>query len=146
MMGNTFGRMFRITTCGESYSGCFRKNLDIPKELFGGLLTIVDGVPEGIRITAEDIQKELDKRRPGQTRLDSPRKEKDKAYIFSGVMEDNLSTGAPIGIVIPNNDIEDIHVGQYRDKKDTIRPGHAEYTYYKKSVSYTHLTLPTNRE
>ena len=77
MMGNTFGRVFRVTTCGESYSGCFRKNKGIPKELYGGLLTIVDGVPAGIKITAEDIQKELDKRKPGQTPLDPPRKEKD---------------------------------------------------------------------
>jgi len=136
MLGNTFGRMFRVTTCGESYSGCFRKTPDIPKELYGGLLTIVDGVPAGIRITAEDIQKELDKRKPGQTPLDSPRKEKDKVYIFSGVMEDQLSTGAPIGIVVPNNDIEDIHVGQYREYKDGIRPGHAEYTFFKKYGQY----------
>ena len=110
MMGNTFGKLFRITTCGESYSGCFRKTPDVPKELYGGLLTIVDGVPAGIKITADLIQAELDKRRPGQTPLDSPRLERDKCYIFSGVMEDDLSTGAPVGIVIPNNDIEDIHV------------------------------------
>lgn len=132
MMGNTFGRMFRVTTCGESYSGGFRKNLDIPKELFGGLLTIVDGVPAGVKITAKDIQEELDKRKPGQTPLDSPRLEKDKVFIFSGVMENDLSTGAPVGIVIPNNDIQDVHIGQYRDYKDVIRPGHAEYTFMKK--------------
>lgn len=136
MMGNTFGRMFRVTTTGESYSGGFRKNLNIPKELYGGLLTIVDGVPAGIKITAEDIQVELDKRKPGQTPLDSPRLEKDKVYIFSGVMEDDLSTGAPIGIVIPNNDIEDVHIGQYREYKDIIRPGHAEYTFLKKYGQY----------
>lgn len=137
MMGNTFGRMFRVTTCGESYSGGFRKNLNIPEQLYGGLLTIVDGVPAGIKITADDIQKELDKRKPGQTKLDSPRLEKDKAYIFSGVMDNDLTTGAPIGIVIPNNDIEDIHIEQYREYKDVIRPGHAEYTYYKKYGQYT---------
>jgi chorismate synthase len=137
MMGNTFGRMFRVTTAGESYSGGFRKNLNIPKELFGGLITIVDGVPAGIKITAEDIQAELDKRKPGQTPLDSPRLEKDKVYIFSGVMENDLSTGAPIGIVIPNNDIEDIHIGQYREYKDVIRPGHAEYTFFKKYGQYS---------
>ena len=137
MTGNTFGRMFRVTTCGESYSGCFRKTPDIPKELYGGLLTIVDGCPPGVRITAEDIQQELDKRKPGQTPLDSPRREKDRAYIFSGVMENQLSTGAPIGIVIPNNDIEDIHVGQYREYKDSIRPGHAEYTFFKKYGEYS---------
>jgi chorismate synthase len=136
MTGNTFGRVFRVTTCGESYSGCFRKHPDVPKELYGGLLTIVDGCPAGIRITAEDIQKELNKRKPGQTPLDSPRLEKDRAYIFSGVMENDISTGAPIGIVIPNNDIEDIHVGQYRDYKNDIRPGHAEYTFFKKYGEY----------
>ncbi len=136
MMGNTFGRLFRVTTCGESYSGCFRKKPGIPKELYGGLLTIVDGVPAGIKITAEDIQAELDKRKPGQTPLDSPRLEKDRVYIFSGVMENDFSTGAPIGIVVPNNDIEDIHVGQYREYKDSIRPGHAEYTFFKKYGDY----------
>ena len=132
MTGNTFGRVFRVTTCGESYSGGFNKNLKIPKELFGGLLAIVDGVPPGIKITPELIQLELDKRRPGQTPLDSPRKEIDKVYVFSGVMEDDLSTGAPVGLVIPNVDIEDIHIDQYRSYKDTIRPGHAEYTFFKK--------------
>ena len=136
MTGNTFGRMFRVTTCGESYSGCFRKDPNNPKQLYGGLLTIVDGVPAGIRITAEDIQAELDKRKPGQSKLDSPRLEKDKVYIFSGVMENQMSTGAPVGIVIPNNDIEDIHVGQYHDYKDMARPGLAEYTLMKKYGQY----------
>ncbi len=132
MNGNTFGRFFRVTTCGESYAGGFRKNLNVPKELYGGLMTIVDGVPPGIKITPELIQKELNKRKPGQSELDSPRKEIDKVYIFSGVMEDNLSTGAPVGLVIPNVDIEDIHIDQYRSYKDIIRPGHAEYTFFKK--------------
>lgn len=136
MMGNTFGRLFRVTTCGESYAGGFRKNLNIPKELYGGLLTIVDGVPPGIKITPELIQKELDKRKPGQSKLDSPRKEIDKVYIFSGVMENDLSTGAPVGLVIPNVDIEDIHIDQYRSYKDVIRPGHAEYTFFKKYGDY----------
>lgn len=136
MVGNTFGRFFRITTCGESYSGGFRKNLPIPKELYGGLLTIVDGVPPGIKITPELIQQELDKRKPGQSELDSPRKEIDRVYIFSGVMEDDLSTGAPVGLIIPNVDIEDIHIQQYRDYQDIIRPGHAEYTFFKKYGEY----------
>ena len=137
MMGNTFGRVFRVTTSGESYAGCFRKDRGIPEELFGGLLTIIDGVPAGIKITAEDIQIELDKRKPGQTPLDSPRLEKDRVYIFSGVMEDDLSTGAPIGIVIPNNDIQDVHVGQYRDYRWSIRPGHAKYGFIKKYGEFT---------
>ena len=130
MLGNTFGRMFRITTCGESYGGGFRKNLNIPKELFGGLITIIDGVPPGIKITPDLIQTELDKRKPGQSELDSPRKEIDKVYIFSGVMEDDISTGAPVGLLIPNVDIQDIHIDQYREYKDIIRPGHAEYPFF----------------
>ncbi len=132
MVGNTFGRFFRITCCGESYAGGFRKNMDIPKELFGGLITIVDGVPPGIKLTADMIQEELDKRKPGQTKLDSPRKEIDKVYIFSGVMENDLTTGAPVGLVIPNVDIQDIHIEQYEEYKDIIRPGHAEYGFFKK--------------
>lgn len=136
MMGNTFGRMFRVTTCGESYAGGFRKNLNIPKELYGGLITIVDGVPPGIKLTADMIQQELDKRKPGQSELDSPRKEIDRVYIFSGVMEDDLTTGAPVGMVIPNVDIEDIHIEQYRSYKDIVRPGHAEYTFFKKYGEY----------
>jgi chorismate synthase len=136
MFGNTFGKLFRITTCGESYSGGFRKNLNIPKELYGGLMTIVDGVPPGIKLTAEMIQAELDKRKPGQSKLDSPRKEIDKVYIFSGVMENDLTSGAPVGLVIPNVDIEDEHMDQYRSYKDVIRPGHAEYTFFKKYGEY----------
>lgn len=136
MNGNSFGRMFRITTCGESYSGGFRKNLDIPKELFGGLMTIIDGVPPGIKITRELIQLELDKRRPGQSKLDTPRKEKDRVYVFSGVMEDDISTGAPVGLIIPNIDIEDIQIEKHRNYKDLIRPGQAAYTYFKKYGQY----------
>lgn len=136
-MGNTFGRVFRVTTCGESYAGCFRKDRGFPEELYGGLLTIVDGVPAGLKITAEDIKEELDKRKPGKTPLDSPRLEKDIPYIFSGVMEDDLSTGAPVGIVIPNNDIQDRHVGEYRDYRWTVRPGHASYTFFTKYGEYT---------
>jgi chorismate synthase len=117
---------------GESYAGGFRKNLNVPKELFGELLTIVDGVPPGIELTASMIQEELDKRRPGQTPLDSPRLETDRVCIFSGVMENDLMTGAPVELVIPNVDIEDVHIGQYREYKDMCRPGHAEYTFFKK--------------
>lgn len=132
MLGNTFGRIFRITTAGESYGGGFRKHLNIPKELYGGLTTIVDGVPPGIKLTADMIQEELDKRKPGQTPLDSPRKEIDRVYIFSGVMENDLTTGAPVTLLIPNVDIQDIHIDQYREYKDIIRPGHAEYGFFKK--------------
>jgi len=131
-MGNSFGRLFRITTCGESYSGGFRKFSDIPEQLRGGLITIVDGVPPGVRITPELIQDELDKRRPGLSKLSTPRKEMDKVYIFSGIMEDYYTTGAPVGFVIPNSDIKDYHIEEHRAGKDYIRPGQAAYTYYKK--------------
>lgn len=136
MMGNTFGRLFRVTTCGESYAGAFRKNLSIPKELFGGLIAIVDGVPPGIKITREIIQAELDKRKPGKSQLDTPRKEKDNVYIFSGVMENDLTTGAPVGLVIPNIDIEDSQIEKHRDYKDLLRPGQAGYSYLKKYGQY----------
>ena len=136
MFGNTFGRLFKITCCGESYAGGFRKNLPVPPELYGGLMVIVDRVPPGIRITGEMVQAELNKRKPGQTPLDSPRKEKDLVYIFSGVMENDLTTGAPVGMIIPNNDIQDVHIDQYRSYKDSIRPGHAEYGFFKKYGQY----------
>jgi len=136
MMGNTFGRMFRITTCGESYAGGFRKNLDIPKELFGGLMTIIDGVPPGIKITSEIIQKEMDKRRPGQSELDTPRNERDKVYIFSGVMENDITSGAPVGLIIPNGEIDDEHIKKHKSYDGIVRPGQAGYTFYKKFGQY----------
>ncbi len=132
MVGNTFGRIFRVTTCGESYAGGFRKNLDIPKELYGGLMAIVDGVPPGIKLTAEFIQKEMDKRRPGQSDLDTPRQERDKVYIFSGVMEDDITTGAPVGLIISNAVVEDQHLEKHKGYKEVVRPGQAGYTFFKK--------------
>ena len=136
MQGNTYGRMFRITTCGESYSGGFRKHPDMPPELFGGQMVIVDGVPPGLKITAELVQAELDKRKPGLSQLSTPRKEADRVFIYSGVMEDDLSTGAPVGMLIPNSDIEDVHIKQHKGNKDIMRPGQAAYTYFKKYGRY----------
>ncbi|NMB96514.1 MAG: chorismate synthase [Clostridiaceae bacterium] len=132
MMGNSFGRLFRITTSGESYGGGFRKFPHIPEQLRGGLITIVDGVPPGIKLTSEVIEEELDKRRPGLSRLSTPRKERDKVYVFSGVMENDLTTGAPVGLIIPNSDIDDFHLEEHKQNKNYIRPGQAAYTYYKK--------------
>lgn len=132
MLGNTFGRLFRVTTCGESYSGAFRKNSDIPPELWGGLAVIVDGVPAGLKVTSQIIQEELDKRKPGQSRLHTPRTEADKVYIFSGVMQDDRTTGAPVCMLIPSSDIGDYHIEQHKGNKDLLRPGQAAYTYYKK--------------
>ncbi len=117
MLGNTFGRMFRVTACGESYGG--------------GLAVICDGVPAGMPLTREEIQVELDKRRPGTSPIDSPRQEKDQVEIFAGVFE-GRTTGAPVGMIIYNVDTEQVHIEQYRAVKDIIRPGHAEYTYRAK--------------
>lgn len=136
MQGNSFGRMFRITTCGESYSGGFRKHSGIPPELYGGQMVIVDGVPPGLKITAELVQAELDKRKPGLSQLSTPRKEADRVFIFSGVMEDDLSTGAPVGMLIPNSDIGDVHMQQHKENKDIMRPGQAAYAYFKKYGHY----------
>ena len=118
MLGNTFGRMFRITACGESYGA--------------GLATIVDGVPPGLDLNVEHIQAELNKRRPGQSKLDSPRKETDQVEVFAGLME-GITTGAPVGMIIYNVDRQQIHVDQYRGVKDLIRPAHAEFTFFRSS-------------
>ena len=117
MLGNTCGRLFRITTCGESYGK--------------GLAVIVDGVPAGLALTEEYIQEELNKRRPGQSPIDSPRKETDIVQLFAGMLE-GKTTGAPIGLIVYNVDTQQIHVEQYRAVKDIIRPGHAEYTFFVK--------------
>ena len=117
MLGNTFGRLFRITSCGESYGDA--------------MMIILDGMPAGIRITDADVQKDLDRRRPGTSPLDSPRQETDQVKIVSGMLE-GCTTGAPLGMIIYNVDRHQIHVDQYRQKKDLHRPGHAELTYYVK--------------
>lgn len=117
MLGNTYGRLFRVTACGESYGDA--------------LMVIVDGVPAGLTICDADIQKELDLRRPGQSPIDSPRMETDQVRIVAGLLE-GKTTGAPVGMIIYNVDRHDIHVQQYRDVKDLIRPGHAEYTFFVK--------------
>ena len=117
MTGNTFGRLFRITACGESYGGA--------------LAVICDGVPAGMALCNADIQAELDRRRPGTSPIDSPRLETDRVEVFSGLFE-GKTTGAPVGMLIRNVDTETIHIEQYRSVKDIIRPGHAEYTYRAK--------------
>ncbi len=121
MLGNTFGRMFRVTTCGESYGGA--------------LATICDGVPPGLELCDADIQVELDKRRPGQSEIDSPRQETDRVTIFSGLRA-GFTTGAPVGMIVHNVDTMPQHVKEYEDVKDLIRPGHAEYTYRSKYGDY----------
>ncbi len=128
MLGNTFGRIFQITTCGESYGW---RESEAGEGWGGALLTIVNGVPPGMKLDLAMIQHELDKRRPGTSEIDSPRKETDRVEIVSGLCE-GLTTGAPVGLVIHNVDTQDVHVEQYRAVKDVIRPGHAELTFFYK--------------
>jgi chorismate synthase len=122
MLGNTFGRLFRITTVGESY-GIGEGS---------GLSVIVDGVPPGLPLTDKLIQEEMDKRRPGVGKLNSPRLETDQCHIFAGLGQDGVTTGAPVGIIIYNVDTQKEHIDQYREYKDLCRPGHATYSFYKK--------------
>ena len=114
MAGNSFGDLFRITTFGESHG----KAIGV----------IIDGCPSNIRIDEEFIQSELDKRKPGQSKITTQRKESDTAQILSGVFE-GKSTGTPISIIIPN---EDQRSKDYSHIADKYRPSHADYTYQVK--------------
>ena len=128
MLGNTFGRVFQVTTCGESYGW----HATAEKEGYGGsLFAIINGVPAGLKLDVKKIQDECDKRRPGQSKIDSPRLETDRVEVCSGMFE-GVTTGAPVGILIRNVDTQDIHINQYREVKDLIRPGHAEVNFFHK--------------
>ncbi len=126
MLGNTFGRVFQVTTSGESYGW----HATAEQAGYGGaLLAIVNGVPAGIKLDVAKIQAELDKRRPGQSPIDSPRLETDRVEIVSGWFE-GITSGGPLGMIIRNVDTQDIHIDQYRQVKDVIRPGHAEINFF----------------
>jgi chorismate synthase len=114
MPGNSFGEFFRVTTFGESHGPAI-----------GG---IVDGVPPGIPLDEADIQRDVDRRRTGQSRHTSQRRETDRVEILSGVFE-GRTTGTPIGLLIRN---EDARSKDYSEIKDKFRPGHADFTYFKK--------------
>ncbi|SDR54920.1 chorismate synthase [Rhizobiales bacterium GAS113] len=117
MSHNSFGHLFRVTTFGESHGvaiGC-----------------VVDGCPPGIPLTEADIQRDLDRRRPGQSRFTTQRREPDRVRIISGVFEDDrtsgqVTTGTPIGLLIDN---EDQRSKDYNDIRDAYRPGHADLAY-----------------
>jgi len=114
MTGNTFGKIFKITTWGESHGF--------------GLGCIIDGVPADIRLDESYIQTFLDKRKPGQSKFTTQRKEDDKVEILSGVFN-GKTTGTPISLLIKNKDVKS---KDYSDIKDKFRPGHADFTYHKK--------------
>ena len=114
MSGNTFGTVFRVTTYGESHGPA--------------LGAVIDGCPSGLPLSAADIQKELDRRRPGQSSVTTPRKESDTAVIESGVFE-GRTTGAPIAVRIVN---ENQRPSDYGDTARLFRPGHADRTWFEK--------------
>ena len=114
MSGNTFGKLFTLTTSGESHGA--------------GYLGIVDGCPPGMALSETDLQIDLDRRKPAKSRHVTQRKESDKVKITSGVFE-GITTGTPIGLIIEN---EDQKPKDYGDIKDMFRPGHADYTYQQK--------------
>ncbi|MEE9595534.1 MAG: chorismate synthase [Acidiferrobacterales bacterium] len=114
MSGNTFGKLFSITTFGESHGkalGC-----------------VVDGCPPGLELSEADIQPDLDRRRPGKTRYTTQRREEDRVEILSGVFE-GQTTGTPIGLIVHNTDARP---KDYSKIMDRFRPGHADYVYQQK--------------
>jgi chorismate synthase len=114
MPGNSFGKLFKITTFGESHG----KAIGV----------VIDGCPTNISINIQDIQKELDKRKPGQSKITTSRNEQDQAEILSGIFK-GKTTGHPISIVIWNKDADS---SKYEKIKNVFRPGHADFTYFKK--------------
>ncbi len=114
MSGNTIGKLFTVTTCGESHGY--------------GYLCIVDGCPPGMALCEADLQHDLNRRKPGKSRHVTQRRESDRVKILSGVFE-GRTTGTPIGLLIEN---EDPRSKDYSAIKDKFRPGHADYTYWKK--------------
>lgn len=111
---NTFGNIFRLTSYGESHGAAI-----------GG---VIDGCPAGIDVDMDFIQNELNRRRPGQSRITTPRKEADEVEFLSGIYE-GKTTGTPIGFIIRNNNQ---HSSDYDNLKDIYRPSHADYTYTQK--------------
>jgi chorismate synthase len=110
-MGNTFGHLFRVTTFGESHGG--------------GVGVVIDGCPPRLDISAEEIQKDLDRRRPGQSKITTPRQESDKCEIISGVFQ-GKSLGTPIAILVRNKDARS---QDYEEMAIKYRPSHADATY-----------------
>ncbi len=114
-MSSTFGTLFRISTFGESHGG--------------GVGVVVDGCPARLPLDVAGIQRELDRRRPGQSKIVSQRKESDQIEILSGVSEDGLTLGTPIAMMVRN---EDARSRDYDEMRDKFRPSHADFTYEEK--------------
>lgn len=114
MAGNSFGQAFKITTFGESHGGAVG--------------VVIDGATPNVPISEGEIQKQLDRRKPGQSSITTPRKEPDIVHILSGTFE-GRTTGTPILMILYNSDADP---SAYDDIKDKFRPGHADFTYFKK--------------
>jgi chorismate synthase len=114
MAGNSFGKIFKITTFGESHGK--------------GLGAVIDGCPSGIDLTEADFKPEMERRRPGRSSFETPRTEKDRVEIVSGVFE-GRTTGTPLTLLVGNHDVKSKPYGVL---KNLFRPGHADYTYFKK--------------
>ncbi|MDX1650673.1 MAG: chorismate synthase, partial [Myxococcota bacterium] len=109
-MASRFGHLFQITTFGESHGGAVG--------------VVVDGCPPRLPLAAEEVQRDLDRRRPGQSALTTPRQEKDRVEILSGVFE-GRTLGSPVAMLVRN---EDARPSAYEDMKDLYRPSHADWT------------------
>ena len=114
MSGNSFGTMFRVTTFGESHGPAVG--------------VVIDGCPPRLPITVEEIQRELDRRRPGQSAITTQRREADTVEILSGV-RDGITLGTPISLLVRNSDQRS---GDYDEMRTKFRPSHADYTYQAK--------------
>ena len=114
-MASSFGHLFRLATWGESHGG--------------GVGVVVDGCPPRLPLSAADIQPDLDRRRPGQSKIVTPRKESDTIHIMSGISSDGLTLGTPICLWVKN---EDQRSEAYNEMQDKFRPSHADYTYQAK--------------
>ncbi len=114
-MASSFGQLFRITTWGESHGG--------------GVGVVVDGCPPRLKLSEADIQPDLDRRRPGQSKIVTPRKESDTVQILSGISSTGHTLGTPISLWVKN---EDQRSEAYNEMKDKFRPSHADYTYFAK--------------
>src|SRR5688500_13722339 len=113
-MASTFGKIFKLTTWGESHGPA--------------LGVVVEGCPAGLPLATEDIQRQLDRRRTGQSSVTTPRGEADRVEVLSGVFE-GVTTGAPISLITYNADVDS---SKYEPLREIFRPGHADYTYWAK--------------
>ena len=117
-MGSSIGKLFKLTTFGESHGS-----------MIGG---VIEGCPSGLKLNVKAIQSDLDRRRPGQSKVTTSRNESDQVQIVSGVFE-GITTGSPIGFLIPNNNAKS---KDYNNIKDVYRPSHADYTFDEKYGLY----------